>query len=312
VDYRLAVFRTVAEQASFTKASKILHLSQPAVTQHIKMLEDELGHALLARNNRGVTLTKAGAIMLRHARRVAKMDESVVREIKSADGVVTGSLALGATSTIGQYLMPEWLIHSRRNYPELNLRVEIKNTEEITEGVLSGKLDLGLIEGRYRRVGLQAEAFLDDEIICVASAKNSLTHGGAIPLNILPQQLWIFRERGSGTRDITEIALKKHGVDPNKLNVDLELTSSEAIKAVVAGGHGLTFISRFVVQRELVLGLLRPVTIRNFSIKRKLHLVYARGPRPTGGPGAFARLVQRPHDLLTQSARPTIISGYDI
>jgi DNA-binding transcriptional LysR family regulator len=312
VDYRLSVFKTVAEQASFTKASRILHLSQPAVTQHIKMLEDELGHALFARNSHGVALTKAGAVLLKHARQVARMDEDVIQEIHGTGGIVSGRLALGATSTIGQYLMPEWLIQSRRRWPDLILHVEIRNTEEIIEAVLGGKLDIGLIEGRCRRVGLQAESFLDDEIICVASPRNPLKHGSAVPLASLKNQLWIFRERGSGTRDIAEIALRRHGIDPNHLKVDLELGSSEAIKSVVAGGHGLSFLSRFAVRRELALGILRPIAIRNFAITRKLHLVYPRGPRPGGAIGAFASLVLQAGTPLTQSDWSAITSGYDI
>jgi DNA-binding transcriptional LysR family regulator len=312
VDYRLAVFRTVAEQASFTRASKILHLSQPAVTQHIKALEDELGQALFARNSQGVSLTRAGSVLLKHARLVARMDEALAQEIQRESGVIRGRLALGATSTIGQYLLPEWLIESRRKWPALVLHVDIQNTEQILEGVLGGKLDLGLIEGRCRRVGLQAESFLDDEIICIASAKNPLTHGGAVSLTSLKAQLWVFRERGSGTRDIAEIALKRHGLDPRRLKVDLELASSEAIKAVVAGGHGLTFLSRFVVRREIALGILRPVPIRNFAITRKLHLVYPRGPRPGGAAGAFASLVHRAGSDPGSPDNPAITSGYDI
>jgi DNA-binding transcriptional LysR family regulator len=312
VDYRLSVFRTVAEQSSFTKASKLLHLSQPAVTNHIKTLEDELGHALLCRDSHGVSLTKAGAVLLRHAQQVARMDEAVTQEIRGTGGVVSGHLALGATSTIGQYLLPDWLILSRRRWPELVLKIEVSNTEEIIDAVLSGSLEIGLIEGRCRRIGLQAESFLDDEIICVASASNPLTRSASVPLATLKNQLWVFRERGSGTRDIAEIALKLHGLDPAKLNIDLELSSSEAIKAVVSGGHGLTFLSRFVIRRELAMGILRPVTIKHFSITRKLHLVYPRGPRPKGAAGAFANLVMQGEGLPVQSGNPAIILGYDI
>jgi len=312
VDYRLSVFKTVAEQANITKASRVLHISQPAVTQHIKTLEDELGHALFARKSRGVGLTRAGIVLLKHANQVAKMDQAVLDEMRGTAGIVSGNLALGATSTIGQYLLPDWLIRSRRRWPGLVLNIEISNTEEIIEGLLGGKLDLGLIEGRCRRVGLQVESFLDDEIICVASARNPLTLGGAVSLASLKNQLWVVRERGSGTRDIAEIALRKHGVNPDTLNIDLELSSSEAIKAVVAGGHGLTFLSRVVVRKELALGTLRPVAIRGFAIKRKLHLVYPRGPRPEGAASAFAGLVQQSEHRLNPLDSPAITLGYDI
>jgi DNA-binding transcriptional LysR family regulator len=312
VDYRLAVFQAVAERLSFTRASKALHLSQPAVTQHIKVLEDELGQALFDRARNGITLTAAGVILLKHAREVARMDEEVVQQIRRRRGVINGRLALGATSTIGQYLLPEWLVRSRRAWPDLKLNVEVGNTEEIIESVLERKIDLGLIEGRCERVGLSAECFLEDEIICVASAQNPLTRGKPITPALLKTQTWIFREQGSGTRDIVEIALKRIGLDPRKLNLDLELGSSEAIKAVVAAGHGLTFLSRFVVAREIALHLLRPVPIRGLAIKRKLHLIYPRGPRPAGATGAFAELVLQAAGESARKDFAPITSAYDI
>jgi len=276
-----------------TRAARVLHLSQPAVTQHIKTLEAEIGRALFARDSRGVSLTKAGAILLKHARQVARLEEAAVQEIRGAAGVVRGRLALGATSTIGQYLLPEWLVESRRRWPELALAVETSNTEKIVERVLAGKLDLGLIEGRCRHVGLEAESFLDDELVCVAAPSHPLARGGAVSLAALKAEPWIVREHGSGTRDIVELALRKRGLNPARLKIDLELDSSEAIKTVVAGGRGLAFLSRFVVRRELSLGLLRILPVKNLKITRKLHAVYPRGPRPTGPAGAFLELIQQ-------------------
>jgi DNA-binding transcriptional LysR family regulator len=302
----------VSERLSFTKAAQALHLSQPAVTQHIKTLEDDLGHALFNRSSHGISLTGSGTILLKHARLVARLDEEVVQQIRGKKGIISGQLNLGATSTIGQYLLPNWLVQSRQLWPDLKLNVAVSNTTEIIEKVLERKIDLGLIEGRCQRVGLRAECFLEDEIICVASARNPLTQGHPVALSSLKHQLWIFREHGSGTRDIVEIALKRHGIDPHKLNIDLELSSSEAIKAVVATGRGLTFLSRFVVAREIALGLLRPVTVRRLTIRRKLHFIYPRGPRPHGAVSAFADLVLR---FVSQSPRQdslAITSAYDI
>ena len=173
VDYRLSVFQAVAEQLSFTRASRALHLSQPAVTKHIKVLEGEFGQSLFFRSAQGITLTGAGALLLQHARAVARLDEEVRQRIRGSEGIISGRLTLGATTTIGQYLLPAWLVQSRRAWPELQLKVHSGNTEEIVEAALERKLDLGLIEGRCRRVGLQTECFLDDEIICVASGASS-------------------------------------------------------------------------------------------------------------------------------------------
>ncbi|HEY5893649.1 MAG TPA: LysR family transcriptional regulator [Chthoniobacterales bacterium] len=293
VDYRLSVFQAVAEHLSFTKASRVLHLSQPAVTQHIKVLEDEVGQPLFHRGSRGVTMTGAGALLLEHARHVARLDEEVLQRIRGKKGVISGKLSLGGTSTISQYLLPNWLVQSRRTWPDLRLKVKTGNTEEIIEAALERKLDMGLIEGRCTRVGLRTECFLDDEIICVASARNPLAQGRPLSVAALKQQTWIFREKGSGTRDIVEVALKRHGIDPRQLNIDLELSSSEAIKAVVASGYGLTFLSRFVVERELAQGRLLSLPVRGLTITRQFHFIYPQGPRPVGAAGAFFDLVLR-------------------
>jgi DNA-binding transcriptional LysR family regulator len=219
---------------------------------------------------------------------------------------------LGATTTIGQYLLPDWLVQSRRLWPELELKVQAGNTEEIIEAALDRKLELGLIEGRCRHVGLRTECFLDDEIVCLASARHPAAHGKSLTPTMLKQQTWIIREKGSGTRDVVEVALKKYGVEPRRLKVDLELSSSEAIKSVVASGHGLTFLSRFVVARELAQGILRPVAVRGLTITRQLHFIYPRGPRPLGAAGAFLDLVLRATGKLSTAKDGPITSSYDI
>jgi DNA-binding transcriptional LysR family regulator len=291
VDYRLTVFQAVAERLSFTKASRALHLSQPAVTQHMKTLEAEFGQALFNRSHHGITLTSAGETLLRHAHQVAQLDHEVAQQIRGERGIIRGRLRIGATSTIGQYLLPGWLVQARRSWPALQLGVVIGNTEEIIDNVLARKIDLGLVEGRCQRVGLRAECFLEDEIVCVAAADHAVTKAKPLSIARLKDQIWISREQGSGTRDIAELALKRHGLDPRRLNIDLELASSEAIKAVVAAGHGLAFLSRFVVAREIAAGSLRIVPVRGLSIGRKLVLIYPRGPRPPGAAAAFIDLV---------------------
>jgi DNA-binding transcriptional LysR family regulator len=312
VDYRLSVFQAVAEHLSFTKAARLLHISQPAVTQHIKMLEEEVGQSVFLRGTNGIALTGTGALLLQHARQVLRLDEEVLQRIRVKKGIIKGRIIIGATTTIGQYLLPEWLVQSRRLWPELQLTVKGGNTEEIVEAALDRKLDLGLVEGRCQRVGLQAECFLNDEIICVASARHPLTRGQPLSAAILKRQVWIFREKGSGTRDMVELALKRQGLHPRQLNIDLELSNSEAIKAVVASGYGLTFLSRFVVVRELAQGILQTVPVRGLKIARQLNFIYPSGPRPLGASGAFLDLVLRATGKTASQDSDPITFGYDI
>ncbi|HEY8964974.1 MAG TPA: LysR family transcriptional regulator [Candidatus Methylacidiphilales bacterium] len=314
MDYRLSVFLAVAEHGSLTKAARALHLSQPAVTKHVRLLEEAMGRPLFDRSAQGVRPTRAGALLLDHARQVARLDREVLDRIRGNKGAPSGKLALGATSTVGQYLLPAWLVEARRAWPELRLSVRDGNTEEIVEAALEGKIDLGLIEGRCCRAGLAAEEFLEDEIVCVASPRHPAAQGRPLAAAALGRQTWIFREKGSGTRDAVETALRREGIETRRWAIDLELGSSEAIKAVVAAGHGLSFLSRVAVAREVARDALRVVPVRGLSVVRQFSFIYPRGPRPEprSGAGAFLGLVLRSTGRLPRAKGEAITSSYDI
>ncbi len=298
MDYRLHVFRLVAEELNFTKAAKRLRISQPAVTKHVQTLEEEFNRPLFDRTTTGIKLTAAGRILLDHAQTVARLDGEIVHNLQSDGEGLGGTLRIGATSTIGQYLLPRWLVQSRKAWPKLRLEATTGNTEEIVGAVMARKVDFGLIEGRYQRAGLRAEAFLEDEIVCVGSPRHPLAKKKSLAVQDLAQVELIFREQGSGTRDMVEAALRRQGWPPGRLAIDLELSSSEAIKAVVTAGHGLAFLSRFVVRRELREGTLKILPVANLCIHRKLTFIHLRGPRPGGAMGAFLDLILRDAPLL--------------
>ena len=291
VDYRLHVFRVVAEQLNFTRAAARLHISQPAVTQHIKLLEEHYGLPLFRRAPEGISLTPSGCDLLEHARTVARLDERIDQEIRSRRGVVSGRLQLGASSTVSQYLLPEWLVRSRRLWPDLALGVTTGNTEDVITALLARKIDLGLIEGACRRADLTTETFLRDEMVCVAAPGHRLAAKAKPSLREVVAEPLVAREPGSGTREVVEEALAVRKIPASRLRIDLELSSSEAIKSVVASGHGVAFLSRFTVAREVAAGRLRVLPIPGWKVFRPLRFVYPKGPRPGGAAGAFIALV---------------------
>jgi DNA-binding transcriptional LysR family regulator len=208
-NFRLKVFRTVAEHLSFRKAGETLYLTQPAVTLQIKTLEEELGTRLFERSASGVTLTEAGQTLFGFANRLSELAEQAENRLAKQRGEAAGELILGASTTIAQYILPSLLAAFARRYPAIHLRVASENTEHIAEGVASGRFGLGLIEGPPLRRDLKTEAWFKDELVVVVPA----SHEWAGTSTILAEQLTnvplVMRERGSGSRHMVEKGLQK-------------------------------------------------------------------------------------------------------
>lgn len=149
----LRVFVTVAEQSHFSKAGELLNLSQPGVSMHIRNLENELGAKLLYRSSKQVRLTEAGSILYKHAKQILAHFEEASQEIHMLQDEVTGSIHIGASFTIGEYILPAKLAEFANQYPQVKIQVTIGNTEEIIGGVRSNDLDIGFIEGEAHASG---------------------------------------------------------------------------------------------------------------------------------------------------------------
>lgn len=287
LDYRLHVFRIVAELKGISGAARKLHISQPAVTQHIKHLEEEFGTQLLLRSPSGTALTEAGYVLLDHVMRVSDLHDAVALKLGQRRGKLSGSLRLGASTTITQYHVAPLLADFLREYPDVHLSLLSGNTEEIIGALLAHRIDLGLVEGPCRRRDLKAKGFFEDEIICVAAKSHPFARRKSIAANQLLTQPIILREAGSGTREYVEQALRRAGLKPERLSVIAEVPSSEAIKGILEAGLGLSFLSRLTVREELKSGHLCAVKIRGVSIKRPFLALHYQGPAPGGPAGAF-------------------------
>ena len=286
-DYRLHVFRSVAEQLNFTRAAAALHISQPAVTRHIKLLEEHYGQPLFRRAADGITLTPAGHSLLEHAVRAEELDRAVEQQIRAGQAMVAGTLKLGASTTIAQYLLPRWLGQFQQKYPGVELSLRMGNTAEVAGALLAHRIDLGLIEGPSGRRELKTERFAEDEIVPVVSPEHVLARKSRITPAELAATPCVLREPGSGTRQVVGLALKRVGIDLRKLTVVLESDSSETIKGLVASGVGIGFLSRLALRHELALGRLKVLAVAGLRITRPLHVLYPQGPRPAGVGGVF-------------------------
>lgn len=291
IDYRLHVFRIVAELRSLTKASKTLHLSQPAVTKHIKLLEGELRLPLFLRSSSGVVLTDAGTHFLKHVQATEKARAAVLETLQAPVGMLTGRLRLGCSMTIASYHLPEVLVNFRRKYPSVTCDVVEGNTDLIVGLLLDQRIEVGLVEGPCRRREIQVRPFYKDEVIWIASADDVLaTIKNPRPKDLLARPI-ISRELGSGTRRVMEMALRREGIPLASLHIEQELPSTEAIKRMVAAGVGIGCVSLLSVTEELASGKLVRIDCPKLRIERSFSILIPQGPDPIGIVQAFSKFI---------------------
>lgn len=272
-NFRLRVFRAVAEHRSFRKAGEQLYLTQPAVTLQVKTLEEELGTKLFERGASGVTLTAAGSTLLGYAAKLGRLAEEAENALAQLKGETAGELTLGASTTIAQYVLPPRLAAFARRFPSLHLRVASENTEKIVEGVASGRFELGLIEGPPLSRAVKTESWFEDELVVVVPKTHEWAARGSIPAARLQGVPLVMRERGSGSRHVIEAALQKAGLRLSSLTVAMELDSSEAILSCIEAGLGVGFASVWALDRRNVKQTLAPVRLEGQALTRSFSFV---------------------------------------
>lgn len=291
LDYRLHVFRIVAQMQSITKAARFLHLSQPAVTKHIQLLEDELHVPLFTRSANGMILTQAGVVYLQHAQQVAQAHERVAQHLRAPAGVLTGRLRLGANKTLLAYYLPEILAVFKTRYPSVTCELLDGNTDTIVGALLDQHIDLAIIEGPCQRPELQKQTFLEDEIVWVAAPDDPIATVSHPTVQAVLRRPVIVREVGAGSRQFMEEALRHLRISLERLNVVQEIPSPEAIKRLVAAGVGISYVFRLGVEPELASGKLVKINCSKLTIRRPFSVLYPRGPEPLGISQAFIQLL---------------------
>jgi DNA-binding transcriptional LysR family regulator len=291
-NFRLVVFRAVAEQRSFRKAAEELYLTQPAVSLQIKALEEDIGIQLFDRTGTRIELTEAGKILLEYSQQANALFVQAEHEIAALSGEHVGQLALGASTTIAQYVLPGLLGEFSREYPRVHPTMTSGNTEQIVEALEEQKIALGLIEGPARSRDVKTEPFLQDELVLIVSAAHEWAEFKSIPCSEIVAASFLMRERGSGTRRVIEIALARYGVKLNSLRIVMELDSTEGIKSAVEAGLGIGFVSRWAIAKDLRLdNSFRIVEVEGLRIKREFLLAYLAGPEPPGLAQEFRRFL---------------------
>lgn len=291
-NFRLVVFRAVAENLSFRKAAEGLSLTQPAVSLQIKALEEDLGVRLFDRSGSQIVLTAAGETLLQYAQQASALLSEAESAVMAQGGQQAGKLPLGASTTIAQYVLPGILGSFRRAHPLVTITLVSGNTEHIVEAVTKRRIALGLIEGPAQSRAVKTQPFLTDELVLIVPASHDWASRSSIRLTELASALLVLRERGSGTRHVVEKALAGHGIKTRDLQIAMELDSTEAIKSAVEAGLGVGFISRSAILKDARTGRgFREVDVDGLRIQRDFLLTYSAGPEPHGPALEFRRFL---------------------
>lgn len=279
-DFRLRVFQAVGRHLSFTKAAQELFVSQPAVTKHIHELEKQYGQRLLARRGNRVTLTEAGRLLLAHAETVAASAQQLGDQLLALrePDEAAGRLRLGASTTLSQYVLPGLLPAFQARHSQVQLTLLNANSERIAEALLRGELDLGFVEGRSKSRDLHYELLLPDELVAVRRATPAGPPAVPRPLAEALAQPLVLRERGSGTLEVLEFALRELKIKLSSLHVAFYFDNTEAIKSYLeAAPEALGFVSRRALGRELTAGRLEIVPIEGLYLPRQFEAVWVQG-----------------------------------
>ncbi|MGC2404723.1 MAG: LysR family transcriptional regulator [Acidobacteriaceae bacterium] len=286
----MRVFRTAARHLNFRVAAEELLLTQSAVTQQIKALESELDTPLFDRGGGRVTLTAAGAALVPFANRLSDLAEEARQAVAAASGASAGRLALGASQTIGQYLLPRLIAGFLQQNAEVEISVLGGNTQTILEALVEHRVQLCLVEGPPMRRDVHLQPFMEDHMVCVVPAGHPWADE-EVSREQLQQATLVTRELGSGSRRIVEQALEKAGLDPRKLRVAMTFDSTEGLLSAVEAGLGIAFVSRWAVRNQLSLGTLKLARVRDLNLARMFSLATVAGPEPAGLTGRFHRFV---------------------
>ncbi len=276
-DFRLKVFITVAKKLSFTKAANELFITQPAVTKHINELESQLHSRLFSRNGSTISLTPAGLVLLKHADQIFKQYAALENDIAQLTNIESGTLRIGASTTLAQYVLPRILAIFKSNYPAIQINFLHGNSEFIEQQIIDDRIDLALVEGISHHPQINYEPFVKDEIVMVLRSGQRLLNKSEIK----PEQLLTIplamREQGSGTLDVIYEALHTINIHPKDLLVDIQLDSTESIKQYIMFTDCGAFLSVHSITKELQNKELAIFEIKGIDIQRTFQFIELHG-----------------------------------
>ncbi|WNQ14223.1 selenium metabolism-associated LysR family transcriptional regulator [Paenibacillus aurantius] len=272
--HQLHIFFTVAEKGSFSSAAQALHMTQPAVTMQIQSLEDHFGTKMFLRSTKKIELTEAGRTLLPYAKRSMDLMIETEREMSRYTHMLEGRLQLGASLTVGEYILPRLLGPFNKEFPHISVSMKVINTTQIVEEILSHQLNFGLVEAPVSHPDFHVEAVLNDELKLILPAGHELLKKEAITIDDALQYPFILREQGSGTRSVMQEEFQRQGYDASTMKIVMELGSTGAIKSAVEAHLGLSILSQSSIKHEAALSLLHARSIEGIRFTRSFYSIY--------------------------------------
>lgn len=298
----LKVFITVANTKNFSKAAKVLNLTQPAISFQIQTLEQYYQTMLFDRVNRHVKLTESGELLLEYALSMNDLQAELERKIQQLTGQVKGNLTIGASRTVGEYIMPYIVSAFKKEYPDVDIALEIYNTRQVENNIMNNTIDVGLVESDISNKKLFYQDFLDDELVLIVSSNHRWASEETISLLELKDEPFIIREAGSGSRLVFEQALLDSDFDIENLNIIMEIGNITAIKTIVASGLGVSVVSKWAAEDMVNSGEICILRIKEFTIHRKLSIILNNDFFESEACSKFVRFLgeMRPEDIIKE------------
>ncbi|MEP6931156.1 MAG: LysR family transcriptional regulator [Flavobacterium sp.] len=281
MDFRLKVFYTVAVRLNFTKAATELYITQPAVSKHIQELEETYKTKLFERNGSKIALTPAGEILLKHTKNIFEVYRKIDFDMSTFVSKRQGLLRLGSSTTISQYIISPVLARFHQKQQQVKINLLNGNTEQIENALINKEIEIGIVEGQSKNQSIRYIPFLKDELVLVCNSKNPFIQQNEISLNDLKAMKFITRERGSGTLEVIEYALKQVNVKITDLQIEMQLGSTESIKSYLLNSDCFAFMSIHAVGKELKNNELIVLDVQNLTIERYFYIITLLGKSDT-------------------------------
>ncbi|MDU0201481.1 MULTISPECIES: selenium metabolism-associated LysR family transcriptional regulator [Paenibacillus] len=272
--HQLHIFYTVAEKGSFSHAAGALHMTQPAVTMQVQSLEDYFGVKLFHRSTKKIELSEAGRALMPFAKNSIELIRETDVAMSKFTKMIEGRLQLGASLTMGEYILPRLLGPFSKDYPNISVSMKVMNTTQILDEVLGHQLNFGLVEAPIHHPDVLTEAILSDELKLIVPADHPLADMEVVTLEEVLKYPFVLREQGSGTRRVMEEEFARCNMDCSTMKIVMELGSTGAIKSAVEAGLGISILSQSSVKHEVTLGLFKVKTIENIRFERSFYAIY--------------------------------------
>ncbi|NYE57689.1 LysR family transcriptional regulator [Carboxydothermus ferrireducens] len=273
--YQFELFCQIAKVRSFTKAAKLMHLTQPAISAQVQAMENFYGTKLFERSATGVKLTPAGELVYKYAQHFLAEHEKLEREIDNLLGTNAQTIVIGASSTIGNFALPCNVWSFKEKYPEANIRIEVDNSKKVIDMVMEDKVDFGLAEGpEFTHPDLEVKKVGESQVVIITSPELPLARQDSITVEELKKLPLIMREPGSSVREVFFDAIKKAGVPAKELNIVLELGSFQGVLEAVKKGHGVSISCLEAIKKEFHRKELHYLTLKDMELIMPFLLVY--------------------------------------